>query len=68
MNENKVNATVSKIEKFIDIDINKTNIAKRLGLSDTTISYTYKYKKPISSVYEKELDYIIQDIIDILEM
>lgn len=61
------NKTVEKIVKLIDIGLSKTNIAKRLNVSNTTISYAYRYKKPISSVYEKELDFIIQDIIDILE-
>ncbi|MGL6107642.1 hypothetical protein [Romboutsia sp.] len=67
MIENKPNRTVEKIKKLIDVGLTKTKISKRLGVSDTTISYAYKYGKQISSVYEEELDYMIQDIIDILE-
>lgn len=64
---NKPNRTVEKIKKLIDVGLTKTKISKRLGVSDTTIRYAYKYGKQISSVYEEELDYMIQDIIDILE-
>lgn len=49
MNENKSNRTVEKIKKLIDVGLTKTKIARRLGLSDTTISYAYNYDKQISS-------------------